>query len=312
MMIWRETDMLPIKKKMTQIRRAGNSPILHNYYLNCENSQELLALYGENTVVFWHDDGGLIRAYFYSCDKKELAELLSEVPQNAVIDYLTRHSDAHKEMFENAGWKHLSKMQRMVEKISTPQDAMIAEKKRAALDAAFYREDKVKVADESDLDTVYNKLFEVFDVRESHLCTKEELLQFIRNRWVSVYYDGGQLMGIHIFKIQNNSFYGYQLWSGSGTESCYSVVRRSDITYAEIRSKEEEQAGGFPAGTTQRPRFGWVNSENKKAIRWAEIRGNQFDGLFDDVYQKQTTGAELPEMKEKNDRSCEGNCEKHN
>ena len=63
---------------------------MHNYYMNCEQDDEIFALYGENTVVSWDFDRGVCRAYFYSSDQDELQGLLAQVPDGTIIDYLTR------------------------------------------------------------------------------------------------------------------------------------------------------------------------------------------------------------------------------
>jgi len=278
MEIHREQDMVRIKQKMTEIKRNRKAPIMHNYYLNCEKDEEIYALYGQSTVVFWDDDRGVRRAYFYSSDTEELTQLLARVPEHIILDYLTRQKGELHELFERAGWSLLHEMHRMSSVGITPEEQQRMAKRRELFDIVMYQRDKVRPAVEADCDVIYQKLYEVFDSRESHLCTREELLQYIRNRWVSVYYEEGNLLGFHIFLVENNTFYGYQIWSAIGPEGYYSLSKTSDRLFAEY-------VKDIPVKKIK-PSYGWVNIKNKRARRMAEFWGQRFDGLYDFVYER--------------------------
>ncbi len=284
MEICRETNMVQIKRKMTEIRRSKKAPIMHNYYLNCEKDDEIYALYGQSSVVFWDDDRGVRRAYFYSSDAEELAQLLAQVPEHIILDYLTRKKGELQELFERADWLLLHEMHRMSSVHITPEERKEIAEKRELLDLTLYRKENVRPAVEADCDVIYEKLYEIFDSRESHLCTREELLQYIRNRWVAVYYEEGKLMGLQIFTVENNTCYGYQIWNGTGPEGYYSLEKTVGQLFAECIKDVP------PAKI--KPGYCWVNTKNKTAVRSAKFWGNKFDGLYDFVYEKQSAVGE--------------------
>lgn len=276
MEVCREHSMVRIKNKMTEIRRNRTAPILHNYYLNCEQDEEIFALFGQDTVVFWDDDRGVRRAYFYSSNPEELTVLLSQVPEGTIIDYLTYKKDEFRELFENAGWRQLYEMHRMTTKLSAEEETAIEERERL-FDLTVYREENVRAAVEADCDTVYNKLLEIFDPRESHLCTKEELLEYIRKRWVAVYYEDGVFLGFQIFLVEHRRFYGYQIWTEAGAEGFYSLRKTTKKLFFEFIEEPIQ---------TYWPSYGWVNVKNRKSMRLSQFWGQKFDGLYDFVYEK--------------------------
>lgn len=276
MEVCRENDMVRIKNKMTEVRRRRTAPVIHNYYLNCEQDEEIFALFGQETVVFWDDDRGVCRAYFYSTNPEELTALLSQVPEGTVIDYLTRTKDEFRDLFESAGWRQLYEMHRMTNKLSAEEKEEMEERERL-FDLTTYREENVRAAVEADCDIIYSKLLEVFDPRESHLCTKEELLEYIRKRWVTVYYEAGSLLGFQICLVEHRKCYGYQIWTEAGTEGYYSLFKETKKLFFELIG-EPMQA--------YLPGYSWVNIKNRKAMRIVQFVGQKFDGLYDFVYEK--------------------------
>lgn len=276
MEVCREDGMVRIKNKMTEIRRKRTAPIINNYYLNCEQDKEIFALFGQDTVVFWDDDRGVRRAYFYSSNPEELVALLSQVPEGTIIDYLTRTKDEFRDLFENAGWRQLYEMHRMTTKLSI-EEAAAMEERYHLFDLTTYREENVRPAVETDCGIVYNKLLEVFDPRESHLCTKEELLEYIRKRWVTVYYEDGSLLGLQIFLVEHRQFYGYQIWTEAGAEGYYSLNKMSRKLFFEFIGEPIQ---------IYAPGYSWVNVKNRKSMRLVQFFGQKFDGLYDFVYGK--------------------------
>ena len=280
MEVCREDSMVRIKNKMTEIRRKRTAPIIQNYYLNCERDEEIFALFGQDTVVFWADDRGVRRGYFYSTNPEELTAMLSQATEGTVIDYLTYTKDEFRDLFENAGWRQLYEMHRMNSSKPSAEEAAAIEERERLFNSTIYREENVRAAVESDCDAIYGKLLEVFDPRESHLCTREELLEYIRRRWVTVYYEEEVLLGFEIFLVEHRRFYGYQIWTEAGAEGYYSLREATKKLFFEfIQEPVQTYTPGYPG-------YSWVNIKNRKAIRLIQFFGLQFDGLYDFVYEK--------------------------
>lgn len=105
MQVMREASIVNIKNKMTDIRRNRKTMIYHNYFNNCDYDEEIFVVYGENTVVFWDDDHGVVRGYFYSSDIDEMIKMLHMFPQGCIVDYVTKNKGKMQAILENGGVK---------------------------------------------------------------------------------------------------------------------------------------------------------------------------------------------------------------
>lgn len=286
-----ENSIINIKNKMTEIRRKKNNRlIIQNYYNNCDSCKEIYTLYGDNSVVFWYydndnfDDLGnqkttVIRGFFYSSDKDELKVLLRELPIGCVIDYVTKEKDEVLDLLSEAGLVLLYEMHKMSTVGIKKAEIKAIQKKKKLLKKMVYQPKNVRCAEPEELDDIYRKLYEIFDPRESHLPTKEELAHFIKNKWVSVYHEDGKMKGFHIFKVESGSFYGYQIWNETGPEGYLSLIICSDKLYVRYMRRHI----GF---YKKKPGYSWVNVKNKKSKRLIEYWGQRFTGLYDFVYEK--------------------------
>ena len=157
MSIVREKSIVNIKNKMTEIRRNRNGKsIYHNYFNNCDSDEEIFVLYGEKSVVFWDNDQGVERVYFYSSDVDELTALLKLVPTGCIIDYVTRNKDEYiRNVIERGNWQFLHEMHRMVAGKKTEEEQRALDEKRRAMYEVLWRPDNVRCAEVQDEDNLY-------------------------------------------------------------------------------------------------------------------------------------------------------------
>lgn len=284
MEVTREKDIVRIKGKMTEIRRAakadGNRRIYHNYYNNCDKDEEIFVVYGKNTVVLWDDDDGVTRGYFYSSNEGELITLLGTLPEGCVIDIITRNNNEYADIIKKAGMVLHREMHRYVFCPSEEEKKKMLERE-AILRAELYRPENVRSATSEDLELVINKLHEVFDADVSHLPDRNELLDLIEKKWVSLYFENQELKALHIFKIEaSGRNYGYQIWNGTGVEGYYTVIQYSYGIYLKWLNEHVTNRDRIPLA------YAWADSSNRKAIRSMKFSYGKFDGLIDFVYKK--------------------------
>lgn len=277
-----EHDMVNVKKKMTEIRRNRQGRVIRqNYYGNCDQNEETFVVYGTDTVVLWEYDHDVIRGYFYSSEESELAELLQYLPQGCIIDYLTKEKGDMQEFLEAHGFLLLHEMHRMSPSKLTEEEKKTIAENCAVMKEALYRPEHARPAIQQDIEAIYDKLYEVFDKRESHLPTKKELGNFIANGWVAVYEEEQKLKGFQIFTVNEGQFYGYQIWNGTGPEGYFTLTQISQRLYAEYLKKNN-----IPQSKIK-PGYCWINVKNRKNMRLEKFWGSKFDGLYDFVYEKQ-------------------------
>lgn len=277
-----EHDMVNVKKKMTEIRRNRQGRAIHqNYYGNCDQNEEIFVVYGTDTVVLWEYDHDVIRGYFYSSDERELSELLQYLPSGCIIDYLTKTKGDMQEFLEAHGFQLLHEMHRMSSVGMTEEEKAMVGKKFTIIKEALYEPQHVRLACIDDLEAVYKKLYEIFDVKESHLPSRDELMDLIKKRWVILYQIQEQLLGVYIITINDGQMYGYQIWNGTGPEGYFSLLEYSNQLYAEYMKSEDNKS------IQAKPGYCWVDASNRKALRLIKFWGSKFDGLYDFVYEKQ-------------------------
>lgn len=277
-----EHDMINVKKKMTEIRRNRQGRVIRqNYYGNCDQNEETFVVYGTDCVVLWENDHNVIRGYFYSSDEEELAKMLRYLPKGCIVDYLTRTKGEMQEYLESHGFCLLHEMHRMSSAGMTEKEKQEITEKNMLLEESLYRPANCRRAEAKDLEDIYQKLYEIFDVRESHLPTRSELSKFINNGWVAVYHENGKLMGLHIFTVQDGQYYGYQIWNGTGPEGYFTLTKTTDQLYAEYMKRMNISL------PKPKPSYAWINAKNRKSMRLVQFWGWKFDGLYDFVYEKQ-------------------------
>ena len=285
-----ENNIAVIKRKITEIRRIDKTKVVSNYFNNCDESTCIKCLYGEKTVVFWNDDEGVVRVYFYSCDMDELVSLLKYAPKESSLEYITKSDNIIEELALEAGYKYEYTMQRFESKKLTEEEKKDIEEYWDAIKEAAYIPGLAYVAKESDLEDIYAKIFEIFNPHEAHACSKKKFLEYINNGWVSIARRNGVLVGFEVFVVEAGyRNYGYLLWSGEGPDTLCNLQLVTRESYKNYLRVEEERLG---RKIVPLPAYAWVNMNNRTAKRNIVSNGAEFCGLKDFGYCKVTDGIE--------------------
>ena len=264
-----------IEQYIAQIKKE-NGRLLTNYYNNFRGkNSEINYVREKNAIVFWGEEMGIQRVYFSCSDENELSRLLTNVPSGAVLDIISKNEKEMERAILSSGMEKYALYGRMSNYSASDQLKKEAERNiKTIIESGLYKKENTFLGTLNDVDFIMNKLKEVFDPLTAHLCTVEELCDFIKKEWVFVYKEHGEIKGFYIVQRVGCKQYGYQIWNGTGVEAAYSLNLRCN--------EESEKLGTIKYG------FSWVDMANKKAIRFNHIWGNEFDGLYDVVYKKGT------------------------
>lgn len=262
-----------IKQYIAEIKKE-NGRQLTNYYNNFEGKNtEINFVKDEKGIVFWGDENGIPRVFFSCSDEEVLSRLLMNVPSGSVLDIISKNTEDLRQAILRSGMEKYAVYGRMSgycasEKLKKEAARNIS----SIIEAGFYKRENTFLGTMDDVDFIMDKLKEIFDPLTAHLCTREELCDFIKKEWVFVYKEHGEIKGFYIVQREGCKQYGYQIWNGTGVEAAYSMNLRCN--------EESEKLGTIKYG------FCWVDMANKKAIRFNRMWGNEFDGLYDVVYKK--------------------------
>lgn len=250
---------------ISQLRKSKKK-IYTNYYLTHQHSEEnFLTWRTENSIVFCVKENKVQRCFFATIDFQDLNVLLREVPDGAVLDYITRGQQDDFPWVES-GFVHYNTLIRYT---NPDLFAKTEETKRDKFLEQFYEEDFGEFATIDDADELYQLLYDVFDYRVSRLPSREELIEQIEKNWVLLYREDGEIVSFLMYQIEGRKYYGYQLYNKGTADITYNLERRA-FKYAidnyNVRSS-----------------YAWIEIENVSA---KERIAFSMDGTYDYIFLK--------------------------
>lgn len=257
-----------------EIRKKGKTTT--NYYNNFKpgDSTVFETYQANNTIVFIHNDRinavdqVIKRGYFISNDRKELADLLKSIPDHIVIDYITKEEKELFDVMQEAGFQEYAVFVRVSKNYKTA-DKEKDRLRRESMDS-IYNEKYGRWADEEDIDEILERMQEVFDPYTYHLCTRDELGEFVKNKWCLIHREDGKIVSITMFKLEGVKRYGYYMYNDAPIDVLYSLQRK-------VTKVDKENSITYF--------YGWMDKTNKKAKTVNSFYSIEPDGLYDVIYR---------------------------
>lgn len=254
--------------------RKKKTPYYSNYYNQCSKLKNKFQVkYNENALAFIWNDLGIDRVYFFASDINELAEILTEVDINSVIDFITKDKDALVDCFARAGFKlHLEYGRFFIksgnEEVAELQHSLEDDKDSQKIFNLPYGE----LAKEDDAEEIDKHLRRVFDPYEAHFYSIDTLKENIRKGWVWVAKENGKIIAGSCFEIQGKKVYGAYIWNDGDVEVLCSLNHKISQYLA---SKDVSYY------------YCWMRLNNKRVIRYnMKYNGYVPDGLYDMIFVK--------------------------
>ncbi|MCI8454786.1 MAG: hypothetical protein HFE84_09260 [Lachnospiraceae bacterium] len=275
MLRWKEMNIGQILEEMTRIRRL-KARVMTNYYNQCQTYKEPMKCQTapKSCVFIWPEDG-IDRVYFYSSDKEELVQILSNIPQGAVIDYITKDKEDSTAMFLQAGYKkHLEYGRFVIKQRSKEAEEMeMLLQSDTSISKQLYDNGYGEPALVSDAEEIDRQLREKFDPYEAHFYSLEKLREYIKKGWVWVAKENGKVIAANMFEIQGVKSYGAYLYNYGSVEVLSALLEKSSEYLSTL-------------GVSYF--YCWMNLANKRILRYnMEYGGYVPDGLYDMIYVKE-------------------------
>lgn len=254
-----------IIQEISSLRKV-KSNVISNYYMNYHGKDiEFDVWKGLETIVFCVQEERLYRCFFATTNLEELNKLLSELPAETVIDYVTKEkSDTFP--WEKSGFKRYTTLIRCTK---TDWNKEKPKTKREKYLEQFYDENCGEFATLNDLEELYDLLYKVFDYRVSRLPGKDDLAEMIQKNWVLLYREK-EIIAFLIYQIEGKKYYGYQIYNAGTADITYNLECKA-IKYA--KQKYEIKSS-----------YAWVEVSNSAANQRV---GADFDGTYDYIFVKQ-------------------------
>lgn len=254
--------------------RKKKTPYYSNYYNQCSKLNDKFQVkYNENALVFIWNDLGVDRVYFFASDINELAEILTKVSINSVIDFITKDKDALVDCFTKAGFKLHSEYGRFFIK---PGNEEVAELQHSLEDdkdlQKIFNLPYGELAKEDDAEEIDKHLRRVFDPYEAHFYSIDTLKENIRKGWVWVAKENGKIIAGNCFEIQGKKVYGAYIWNDGDVEVLCSL---------------NHKISQYSSSLNVNYCYCWMRLNNKRAIRYnMKYLGYVSDGLYDMIFVK--------------------------
>ncbi len=259
-----------IKKIKLSVDKQESYGNYYNKYNHLE--EELNAWVTEETVVFIVEEEYVNRLFFFTYSLEELTNILKEVPDKCVIDYVCNEMpDALESCFKESDFKQHAIYARRT--LSVPFETKKGDPKYKAVMAKLYKPEVGTPAEISDLPSIKKIMFEVFDPINSDIPTSEELLEDIKNQTVWIYKVNEEIVTMYIFRVYGRKRYGAMTYNRLSADYLSSLV-----TNAHKESEKHHPVKWH---------YGWIDITNKKIIRTLEKEGVlELDGIKNYIYQK--------------------------
>ena len=218
----------------------------------------------ENALLFFYNDHGVNRLYYYAHRLEDLTELIATLPDSEyVLEFMTKSVIENSEVLKQLGFVCLAQLMRMSVRNCTLQTGISGIDKYYDETVGIFP----KVDSARDINHV---LWNVFDTRVSHLLNDEEMVTAIKNKELLIHQNsGGGVDAVLQTVIQPHRFYINQVYNGADKGVIHAMLQK--------RLKEYTDAGG-------KYMYAWVDSNNIASIKFHQKYGLQHDGMWNMVY----------------------------
>lgn len=257
--------MSQIADKVKELKKTGIK-VLSNCYIPLSRIVDTSEVYeANNTIVFTmkEDSGEFERVYFYTCDLKELSEVLGGVKGHKVLEVVSKARDDFEASIIEGGFTSKTKLKRVVNADinnyfnNTMQDVVSTkEPEYAAL---------------SDAEEIYNMLWNTFDENISHLPTLDEIKGFIEDKQFVIVKSSDRIVSLLQEIVEPRRYYVNQVINFGDKEDFHAMIKSS-------LNKYRQNGGKYT--------YAWVEEGNIASLKFFKKYGIVEDGLWTSVYVK--------------------------
>ncbi len=252
-----------INEKIKALKSTGK--VYSNYFGGFDfSSCEVFTT--EKTVLIVKHEYKVDRLYYYTLEISDFLECVFACLScgEYCLNMATKTPEQFQKEFNDAGFKLIARMKRL-----SVSDISFALSEQAGV-SCYYDKSIGRFADNADVDTIYDLLWNVFDTCIGHLPDKAEIEQAVARNEFMIYYGENNKLSLLQTDIKPKSFYINQ------------VINRNEkhIIHAMLLNRIEQYCanGGKYA-------YSWVEENNIASMKFHEKYNFKHDGLWDIVYK---------------------------
>lgn len=241
--------------------RAKCRPITNCYAFDVFDLASQIWNY-EDSFCFAYDDHGVKRVEFFAANKDELAKLIKKVPKGTYyLEYMTKELDELADIFAN------EKLITRLKRVANPDCSSVFENEQVM---QFEDESISIIPEPEDAEEINEMLWNTFHTEVSHLLNKQEMVEAIERREITVHKDAeGKIDAVLHVVMQPKRFYTNHAVNHGDKK----IINAMFIS----RLREYHNAGGKYINC-------WVPEDNIASLKWNGKYGMVPDGMLNVIY----------------------------
>ena len=271
-----------IKDKIRSLKKDYKK-IETNFYPGIlDDEQEATLFENEKAIVFVVQEPNRYRAFFGFEDGDFLSEILLQIPDGTVMEYIFRpKKNPLKKIFENGNMEKYSTYIRSTICYSGNPFSIPEEGRRKLLEQ-MYEPTFGEYAEKKDAVELYNLTKKTFDVLCDDVFTLEQWDKIIERKECLLHRENGNIVTFYVWRLEGRKLYSNMVVNEGPANFSYNLERR---IFEEMWSK------GI------RIFYAWYNIKNKKALKRGNEKTEELikskEIIYNDIYIKNNNQEEF-------------------
>ena len=206
----------------------------------------------------------IIRCTFYTIDFEDLKKIIINLKGDLVIEVVSKDKDNMKKEIEEMGLKRI-----VIQKRDSSKDVSDVFKPNSSI-INYYNKSIGSIATDLDVEQINDMLWNTFDIKSSHLKSKEKLIEQIENNEFYIYKDENNKIEMLIqYKFSPKCFYFNQVIN-IGEKNLFHALTLN------LLKKYCAQGGKYA--------YAWINDGNIASFKYFEKYTLVEDGVYNSIY----------------------------
>lgn len=244
--------IIDVKKKINALKQSHGKLITNFYYNSLDDMQKAECLENEKALVFLVQEPFRKRVYFAAADPDACSALLSQLPENSVLEYICQDNlNPLEPVFINGGMERYTSYIRVTMTYSeNPYEAPEAGRRKLLQD--MYDPEFGEYAGEEHAAQLYQITREVFDEFCDDIFTFEKWKKIIADKECLLYCEEGEIVAYYVYRLEGKKLYSNLSVNKGAANYLYNLERR---VFEEMWEKGIQTF------------YAWFNESNVKALQ---------------------------------------------
>ncbi len=218
--------IVDVKKKINALKQSHGKLITNFYIGSIEDVKKVECLENDKALVFVVQEPFRKRVYFAAADPDACSVLLSQLPENSVLEYICQdNTNPLESVFINGGMERYTSYTRItVTYFDNPYK--VPEVGRRKLLQDMYDPEIGEYAGEEHATQLYQITREIFDEFCDDIFTLEKWREIIKNKECLVYCENGEIIAYFVYRLEGKKFYSNLSVNRGSANYLYNLERR--------------------------------------------------------------------------------------